>query len=92
MLGKFDTSTTNVMVAQANDWRPPTGQLDLDPCSPANRAELSHLGELHRAIQDAALKAEENECKVVDENKNANDSVSSSSFHVLPAPGQPSLS
>jgi hypothetical protein len=31
-----------------------------------NRAKLLHLAELHRAIQDAALEAEEVECKDLD--------------------------
>ena len=44
---------------------PAPSQLDIDPCSAANRAKLFHLAELHRAIQDAALEAEEVECKGV---------------------------
>jgi hypothetical protein len=44
---------------------PAPSQLDIDPCSAANRAKLLHLAELHRAIQDAALEAEEGECKGV---------------------------
>jgi hypothetical protein len=44
---------------------PAPSQLDIDPCSAANRAKLLHLAELHRAIQDAALEAEEVECKGV---------------------------
>ena len=66
LLGHFDTPTTNVMVTQANGYPPRLGQLDLDPCSPANRAKLLHLAELHRAIQEAAHKAEEIEVKAVE--------------------------
>jgi hypothetical protein len=65
LLGHFDTPTTHVMVAQANSCPPAPSQLDIDPCSAANRAKLLHLAELHRAIQDAALEAEEVECKGV---------------------------
>jgi hypothetical protein len=38
LLGQFDTLTTNVMIAQANGWRPAPGQPDpFDPCTPENR-------------------------------------------------------
>jgi hypothetical protein len=88
LLGQQDTptTTTNVMVANGYAHRP--GQLDLDPCSPANRAKLLHLAELHQAIQEAALKAAAIEINPVEENKNGNgcDSVSSQSLHILPPP------
>jgi hypothetical protein len=88
LLGQFDTPTTNVMVAQNNVSTPRPGQLDLDPCSPANRAKLLHLAGLHQAIQEAALKAAAIEINTVDENKNGNgcDNVSSQSLHILPPP------
>ena len=56
LLGQFDTPTANVMVAQTNGYPLRPGQLDLDPCSPVNRAKVLRLADLHRAIQDAALK------------------------------------
>jgi hypothetical protein len=96
LLGQFDTPTTNVIVAQANNWDGRPGQPDLDPCSPSNRAKLLHLAELHRTIQDAAhkqqqeseVKAKEIEVQLIDENTKIKSCyvVSSPSLRVLPPP------